>query len=292
VHKLKEQFFDIYNFVHKRDAETAMDDWRDDVIKAGMEEAFSDLLGVLYEKEKKPKKPPKRPRKKKAEKKDELPKHWKNEVLAYFDQRDKTNAFCESMNNLSKTLNRAGRGYEFGVLRARVLYAMKPLEPAPLRELTEDPEEQHRYQTQREITRMYDALVARYGNICSRCNGVFEKNLELFLGNMVSLADWRLAEKRFHLRCGNCGRKFNIIAMSPVSIKPDMGPDIPNTQVLRAALLERRALIAKATPRKLRRVDRIPSTYKREGKRRRRHSPRNNAQPEIHNEPRSGQAPD
>jgi len=33
-----------------------------------------------------------------------------------------TNAYTESANGLAKIVNRAGRGYGFGVIRARVLY--------------------------------------------------------------------------------------------------------------------------------------------------------------------------
>ena len=227
VYQLKQKFFAIYYLSNKKDAERAMDDWYEEVQKTNMEEPFADLVSVLYGKKKKPpKKPPKKPRKE--------PETWKKEILAYFDYPDKTNAFCESLNNLAKTLNRAGRGYDFTTLRARVLYATKPAVPEPYRKPTKDFEEQHRHKTLIDVGRMYDALLARYGDLCSRCCGVFEKNLHRYL-RTVSQWDYSLAEKKFYLRCESCGRKYTILAMSPLSV----GSDYQKVQLLRAALQDR-----------------------------------------------------
>jgi hypothetical protein len=40
-----------------------------------------------------------------------------------------TNAYTESANGLAKIMNRAGRGYGFGVIRARVLYGPDRVDP-------------------------------------------------------------------------------------------------------------------------------------------------------------------
>lgn len=48
-------------------------------------------------------------------------KNWKPEILAYFDHRI-SNAYTEALNGVAKAINRAGRGYTFEVLRARLLF--------------------------------------------------------------------------------------------------------------------------------------------------------------------------
>jgi transposase len=47
-------------------------------------------------------------------------KNWRTEILAYFDHPI-TNAYTEALNGVAKAVNRAGRGYSFDVLRARIL---------------------------------------------------------------------------------------------------------------------------------------------------------------------------
>lgn len=47
-------------------------------------------------------------------------RNWRSEILAVFDH-PYTNAFTESLNNLTKHIVKAGRGYSFEVLRARIL---------------------------------------------------------------------------------------------------------------------------------------------------------------------------
>lgn len=48
-------------------------------------------------------------------------KNWRTEILAYFDHPI-TNAYTEALNGVAKAVNRAGRGYSFDVLRARILF--------------------------------------------------------------------------------------------------------------------------------------------------------------------------
>jgi hypothetical protein len=47
-------------------------------------------------------------------------KNWRNEIFNYWDHRI-TNAFTESLNGKIRELHRAGRGYSFEVLRARII---------------------------------------------------------------------------------------------------------------------------------------------------------------------------
>lgn len=50
-------------------------------------------------------------------------KRWKKEIFNYFvGDKQFTNAFTESMNNLIKVMQKQGRGYSFEVLRARMLF--------------------------------------------------------------------------------------------------------------------------------------------------------------------------
>lgn len=52
--------------------------------------------------------------------------NWEDEVFAYFRYAERfTNAYTESMNRLIREIDRAGRGYSFEVLRARVLFGQE-----------------------------------------------------------------------------------------------------------------------------------------------------------------------
>lgn len=48
-------------------------------------------------------------------------KNWRTEILAYFDHPI-SNGYTEALNGVAKQINRAGRGYSFEVLRARILF--------------------------------------------------------------------------------------------------------------------------------------------------------------------------
>ena len=47
--------------------------------------------------------------------------NWRTEIFNYFDNRF-TNAITESLNRVSKEISAQGRGYNFKVLRAKILY--------------------------------------------------------------------------------------------------------------------------------------------------------------------------
>lgn len=57
-------------------------------------------------------------------------RNWRAEILAYFDHPI-TNAYTEAVNGVAKTINRAGRGYTFEVLRARLLFRPHAGRPIP-----------------------------------------------------------------------------------------------------------------------------------------------------------------
>lgn len=50
--------------------------------------------------------------------------NWHDEIFAYFEN-PMTNAYTESSNNLTRVMNRMGRGYSFEVIRARMLFDPK-----------------------------------------------------------------------------------------------------------------------------------------------------------------------
>lgn len=51
--------------------------------------------------------------------------NWKPEIFAFFDHGRKTNAYTEAMNSVIRVVDRAGRGYSFNAIRAKVMYGGK-----------------------------------------------------------------------------------------------------------------------------------------------------------------------
>ena len=54
---------------------------------------------------------------------------WNTEIFNYFDNRY-TNSVTESLNRVSKEISDQGRGYNFKVLRAKILYRTPASKPA------------------------------------------------------------------------------------------------------------------------------------------------------------------
>lgn len=111
AHKLKEEFFNIWNVRDRHEAETRIDRWVGS-IPQHLQYAFSDLTTSLA--------------------------NWREEILNYFEYRV-TNAFTESINNIIKSIQRTGRGYSFDVLRAKLVYGgpfvtRRPVRPVADRE--------------------------------------------------------------------------------------------------------------------------------------------------------------
>lgn len=92
---LKEAFRNIYQFAESREeAEQLYADW----VQANADEgccAFDGFISTVG--------------------------NWYTEIFNYFDNRY-TNAQTESLNNVIREVDRAGRGYTFPVLRAKILY--------------------------------------------------------------------------------------------------------------------------------------------------------------------------
>ncbi len=97
AHALKEGFAAIWDQPSRADAELLYAKWRAN-IPAELTATFKELTTAMN--------------------------NWHDEIFAYFEQRI-TNAYTESVNKLTKDMNRIGRGYSFEVLRARMLYDIK-----------------------------------------------------------------------------------------------------------------------------------------------------------------------
>ena len=95
AYRLKESYFDIYEAGSQAEAAARYDAWAKSV---GSEHraAFTPALSAWLD--------------------------WQPQILAYFDHRI-TNAFTESLNSLTRSINRRGRGHSFDVLRAMILYS-------------------------------------------------------------------------------------------------------------------------------------------------------------------------
>lgn len=95
AHRLKEDFFSIYEAQSKDEAQGRYIAW-----KRGMSQesavAFGDLMRAWD--------------------------NWTPWVLGYFEH-PVTSAYTESLNNLIGVMNRLGRGYSFEALRAKILFS-------------------------------------------------------------------------------------------------------------------------------------------------------------------------
>lgn len=96
AYRLKEEFRAIYAMRTRLAAECAYETWIDHIPDDMLE--FQELARMVS--------------------------RWHTEIFNYFDY-PYTNAASESINNLIKHIMRAGRGYNFDVLRAKTLYGTK-----------------------------------------------------------------------------------------------------------------------------------------------------------------------
>jgi transposase len=94
AYRLKEDFYGIYDATTRSDAGDRYAAWEAG-ITPDVYEAFKPLTTAW--------------------------KNWQSEILNYFDHRV-TNAYTESLNALIRQQDRAGRGYSFEALRAKMLY--------------------------------------------------------------------------------------------------------------------------------------------------------------------------
>lgn len=100
-YEIKERFRDIYLFSKTREeAEQAFEEWKITINDYPEYLAFADTV-----------------------------ENWRTEIFNYFDFRF-TNAVTESLNKVSKEISAQGRGYNFNVLRAKILYRNQAAKPA------------------------------------------------------------------------------------------------------------------------------------------------------------------
>ena len=100
-HAIKEKFREIYLFSKNRsEAEQAFEEWKATINDYPEYLAFADTV-----------------------------ENWRTEIFNYFDFRF-TNAVTESLNKVSKEISAQGRGYNFNVLRAKLLYRNEAAKPA------------------------------------------------------------------------------------------------------------------------------------------------------------------
>lgn len=103
AYQFKEDFYALYN-LPKEEAGAALDAWITAVSGSELKGDFKELLSAL--------------------------KNWREQILAYFTHPI-TNGYTEALNGMAKVVNRAGRGYTFEVLRARILFSKKEVGRAP-----------------------------------------------------------------------------------------------------------------------------------------------------------------
>ncbi|EKT4542662.1 ISL3 family transposase [Pseudomonas putida] len=93
AYQFKEDFYAWYD-LPREEAASALDAWIKAVTDSELKADFKEILSAL--------------------------KNWREPILAYFDYPI-TNGYTEALNGVAKVINRAGRGYTFDVIRARVL---------------------------------------------------------------------------------------------------------------------------------------------------------------------------
>jgi len=95
AYQLKEDFFGIYDAQSPDAAQGRFLEWKNRITPE-VAPAFSDLVRAWD--------------------------NWTPWILGYFDH-PVTNAYTESLNSLTRVMNRLGRGYSFEALRAKILFA-------------------------------------------------------------------------------------------------------------------------------------------------------------------------
>lgn len=96
----KEAFINIWNSGDRVEAEYLYSKWKDSLDEE-IVPAFAELTRAM--------------------------ENWHDEIFTYFDYRY-TNAYTESANAIIKQVQHAGRGYSFDVIRAKILFGLKPKE--------------------------------------------------------------------------------------------------------------------------------------------------------------------
>ena len=106
---LKEEFRSIYDAKDKREAVVRFENWEQWAIRYP---EFQEIAKMIH--------------------------HWWDEFFNYFSFRY-TNAVTESLNRLINDIDRAGKGYTFDILRAKVLYGTSATKPAKFKSIYHPP---------------------------------------------------------------------------------------------------------------------------------------------------------
>lgn len=168
AYRLKESFYGIYA-MKKPEALAAYDAFKGDVPQA-LKGDFKVLLTAM--------------------------RNWRPEITAYFDHPI-SNAYTEALNGVAKTINRAGRGYSFEVLRARLLFGTQPRIPPPQEPTT---------MTRVDQSSQRAFLLKTSDGRCESCQGVFPiVSLEVHLTPAVVPGEHR----KGMLVCPACHGRFH-----------------------------------------------------------------------------------
>lgn len=126
-------------------------------------------------------------------------KNWRKEILAAFDYPI-TNAYTEAVNGVAKVINRAGRGYTFEVLRARLLYRnVKPEQFTWLLESAYD-----------SSVRAIEAWLKEQEGRCGTCGTVIGRSLDT--RPVAATLVRRSTEKRLVI-CHGCLTGFHTLGL-------------------------------------------------------------------------------
>ena len=118
VYECKEAFYTIYDALTYEDALERYTDWVERVEQCDVIHVFAEVLRAV--------------------------ENWKEPIFAYFQHRY-TGSYVEGANSLIRSVDRAGRGYSFPVLRARMLYGQHLLRQTRRRPLQADVQEENEH---------------------------------------------------------------------------------------------------------------------------------------------------
>ena len=96
AYELKESFYGIYDLPLRAEAEGVYREWERSITDTELLMAYRPLLTAMN--------------------------NWREHIFAYWDHKA-TNALTESLNGVAKSIQRAGRGYSFDAIRAKMLYS-------------------------------------------------------------------------------------------------------------------------------------------------------------------------
>lgn len=172
AYRLKEAFYDIYDAPTKAEAEKRLDAWRASIpasMKKG-KKSFTPLLTST--------------------------RNWREEMLAFFDHPI-SNGYTEALNGVAKVINRAGRGYSFEVLRARLLFGKIP---------KKEPVEGHMMRRSVAQVETHANLLDLLGSRCESCGGLYDAD-ELESHDLPPISRGE-KDRRMYV-CADCYRRFH-----------------------------------------------------------------------------------